>query len=78
MKVFAIEKSEPTGRRIKGLLAAAMVAVLSIGLAACDQDDGKMEKVGKSIDETATDVGNAVEDKCEEAKDSVGMEDTRC
>ncbi len=52
--------------------------VLCAGLAACDLNEGPAERAGESVDEAATDVGNAIEDKCEEAKDSLGMQDSRC
>ena len=75
--------------RVKKIMAVAAAALLCFGLAACDSDDGPMEKAGRSvdqaasdvgnkIDETATDVGNKVEDTCEQAKDAAGMKDTDC
>ena len=54
------------------------VAFLCVGLSACDSNDGPMEKAGESVDKAATDLGNKVEDTCEETKDAVGMKDTRC
>lgn len=56
-----------------------MLAVLCVcgWLAACDTE-GPAERAGERVDETATDVGNAIEDKCEEAKEQAGAEDTDC
>lgn len=64
------------GRRLgAGLLAATF---LCAGLSACDSNDGPMEKAGESVDKAATDLGNKVEDTCENTKDAAGMKDTRC
>jgi hypothetical protein len=46
-------------------------------LGACEQK-GPMERAGEKIDKAATDAGNAVEDACEDAKESMGAEDTDC
>lgn len=64
------------GLRIGANLLA--LAIVGFGLAGCDSDDGPLEKAGKSVDQATTDVGNKIEDKCEEAKDAAGMKDTRC
>lgn len=45
-------------------ILALFAIVLSLGLTACEQ--GPMESMGESIDNTATDLGNAVEDACED------------
>lgn len=43
----------------------ALLALLgSLGLTACDE--GPAEGLGSDIDNAATDVGNAVEDACED------------
>lgn len=63
-----------TTNNVARILCAAL---LCAGMAACDKK-GPAETVGEKIDKTATDVGNAVEDKCEEAKESAGASDTRC
>lgn len=52
-------------------------ALLCAGMAACEKK-GPLESAGEKIDNAATDVGNAVEDKCEQAKDAAGASDTRC
>lgn len=59
-------------------LTLVLIAATALGgLAACE-NKGPAEKMGERIDETATDVGNAIEDKCEEAKEGMGADDTRC
>lgn len=54
-----------------------LAVVLTTGLAACD-NEGPMERAGEQIDEAGTDIGNAVEDACEDAKDSVDAKDADC
>ena len=58
--------------------AAVSTIVLCAALAACENNDGPMEKAGERVDEMTTDVGNAVEDACENAKEGAGAADTRC
>ncbi len=67
--------ASPLLRRTTQLLAVVCVCGW---LAACDSNDGPVERAGERVDETATDVGNAIEDKCEEAKEQAGAEDTDC
>ena len=45
---------------------------------ACDSNDGPLEKAGESIDKAATDVGNKIEDVCEDVKEGVKAKDTNC
>lgn len=52
-------------------------ALLCAGMAACEKK-GPAETVGEKIDNATTDIGNKIEDKCEEAKESAGAKDTRC
>ncbi|SJN59217.1 hypothetical protein RND59_00220 [Vibrio ruber] len=56
-----------------------MIAVsgLVFALGACS-DEGPMEKAGKQLDETAQDTQNAIEDKCENLKESLNAEDKDC
>ena len=56
----------------------AFISVMLFTITACDSNDGPMEKIGQSIDQTATDVGNKVEDACEEAKKDLNVKDNRC
>jgi hypothetical protein len=64
-------------RPSRGVLAMTAVVLCAV-LAACENNDGPMEKAGERIDEATTDVGNAVEDACENAKEGAGAADTRC
>lgn len=59
------------------LVRVICAALLCVGMAACEQK-GPAERAGEKLVQTAKDIGNAVEDKCEEAKESVGASDTRC
>ena len=61
----------------RGVQLCAVLCVCG-WLAACDNHEGPMERAGEKIDKAATDVGNAIEDKCEETKEAAGAEDTRC
>lgn len=47
------------------LLLILGIFTLGVGCAS----DGPLENAGESIDEAATDMGNAVEDACENATD---------
>tara|TARA_R110002049_G_scaffold58143_2_gene158478 strand:- start:342 stop:530 length:189 start_codon:yes stop_codon:yes gene_type:complete len=47
-------------------------------LAAGCENDGPAERAGEAIDNTATDVGNAIEDACEDVKEGAGADDTDC
>jgi len=40
----------------------------ALGLTACDE--GPAERIGEDIDNAATDIGNAVEDACEDVSNS--------
>ncbi len=68
--------AEPSLARIGMRMLAALV--FCVGLAACDLNEGPAERAGESVDEAATDVGNAIEDACEEGKAAAGADDTRC
>lgn len=56
------------------LAAMTLAAFLAVG---CERD-GPMENAGEEIDEAATDVGNAVEDACEDVKEGANADDTDC
>ena len=62
---------------LQTVFSATLVAVMSFGVVACHKE-GPAERAGKKLDETATDVGNAVEDKCEKAKEELGAKNTDC
>lgn len=55
-------------------LAAIGAALLF--LSACNE--GPAEKAGENIDDAAVDVGNSIEDSCEEVKESLNAEDKDC
>lgn len=50
---------------------------MAFALAACS-DEGPMEKAGEKIDDTAEQTQNAVEDSCENVKESLDVEDQDC
>ncbi|HDY84236.1 hypothetical protein LCGC14_0507700 [marine sediment metagenome] len=56
----------------------SIVSVMGFAVSACDNNDGPAEKAGESIDNATTDMGNAVEDACEKAKEGVNAQDTDC
>lgn len=56
----------------------SMVSVMLFAISACDSDDGAMEKAGETIDKSATDLGNKVEDACENLKEGVNAKDPNC
>jgi hypothetical protein len=58
-------------------IKAILMTALTAGMLGCEKD-GPAENAGEKIDQTTTDVGNKIEDKCEEAKKSMGADDTRC
>lgn len=46
-------------------------------MTACEKE-GPAERMGSKMDEAAEDVGNEIEDACEELKDKGGAENTNC
>ncbi|MEL0628218.1 hypothetical protein [Psychromonas aquatilis] len=54
---------------------AAIGAVLLL-LSACSE--GPAEETGEQLDETATDIGNSIEDTCEDVKDTLDAADKDC
>lgn len=56
----------------------SMISVMLFAISACDSDDGAMEKAGEAIDNSATDLGNKVEDACENLKEGVNAKDPNC
>lgn len=61
---------------VKTLKQAAIVAGFTFALSACDQ--GPAEEAGEKIDEVAEDVGNSVEDACENMKEELKAKDPDC
>ncbi|WP_372749862.1 hypothetical protein [Litorivivens sp.] len=62
----------------KALSLTAMMVLPLTTLIGCDRDEGGMEEIGENMDEAATDFANAVEDTCEDAKESANAENTNC
>ena len=60
------------------LAKATSMALLLVAVTACDTNQGPMEEAGEKIDETATDMGNKVEDACEEAKEGMNPQENDC
>lgn len=46
---------------IRSLLLAVFLGVASLGLAACDDDDGAAENAGEALDNAAQSAGQAIE-----------------
>jgi len=63
---------------VRCVVQTAAVLCVCGWLAACEKNDGPVERAGERVDEVTTDVGNAIEDKCEEMKEGAGAEDTDC
>jgi predicted small lipoprotein YifL len=59
------------------VLHLVMALGVCVSLAGCHKE-GPLEKAGRNVDEATTNVGNKIEDKCEQAKDAAGAKDTRC
>lgn len=55
-----------------------LLVVMLFAITACDSNDGPLEKAGQNIDKAATDIGNKVEDTCEDAKEGMGAKNTNC
>ncbi len=58
--------------------AFSLIAIMLLSLTACDRDEGGMEEMGETMDEAATDFGNAVEDGCENMKEGANADNTNC
>ncbi|MBK8972836.1 MAG: hypothetical protein IPM37_16430 [Hahellaceae bacterium] len=63
---------------LNNLTTVSAIGLLCFALQACDANDGPMESAGEQVDKAATDMENAVEDACEEAKEGMKAEDTDC
>ncbi len=60
--------------------AVALLLFISFGmmtLPGCNSD-GPMEEAGENVDQAMSDTGNAIEDACENVKESAGAEDSDC
>lgn len=58
---------QPTNRKT---LATLLVLILSAGIVACGEQKSA-EEMGKKVDETMTDAGNAIEDTAEDVSNKV-------
>ena len=48
-----------------------IIALLGLPLAACDSNDGPVEKLGKDVDKTLDNTRDAMDDAADEVKDGV-------
>jgi hypothetical protein len=69
---------------MKRMSIIPLAALLAVLLSACDRE-GPAEKAGERIDEVTEDIreggedlGNEIEDACEELKEDMGAEDKDC
>ncbi|MGO1297836.1 MAG: hypothetical protein ACTMIA_11070 [Vibrio sp.] len=62
------------------ILIVVIVAAVLFGASMFmkSDDNTTAESIGETIDNTVTDSGNAIEDKCEKLKENAGAEDTDC
>ena len=59
--------------------STTLIALLfTLFLAAACDNKGPAEKAGEAIDDAVTDMGNAVEDACEDVKENTGAKDKNC
>ena len=62
---------------MKKLIAATIsIFVLVFAITGCEQ--GTAESAGEKIDDAVTDLGNKVEDACEDVKESANADNTNC
>lgn len=54
----------------------SLIFITGFFIVACD--DGTAENQGEKIDETMNNIGNDIEDACENAKEGVNADDTDC
>ncbi|WP_299599018.1 hypothetical protein [uncultured Microbulbifer sp.] len=62
---------------LKKLSIVAFTVLFALGMAACEKQSGA-EEAGEKVDDTVTEMGNAVEDACEDVKEKAGAEDQDC
>jgi hypothetical protein len=58
-------------------LTIATLFLTALLAAGCEQE-GPAERAGEKLDDAATDVGNAIEDACEDVKEGAGADDKDC
>ncbi len=49
---------------------ALLAALMALGLAGCDRDEGPAEETAEAVEEQAEDAGEVVEDAAEETQDT--------
>lgn len=55
-----------------------IISVMLFATTACDSSDGTMEEAGEKMDNVASDIGNEVEDACEDMKEGLNSKDPNC
>lgn len=63
---------------MKKILLVTTLLLSGLALTACDIDEGGPEEIGENIEQATTDIGNSIEDACEDAKEAVNANDTDC
>ena len=63
---------------MNNMLIKILPLMLGAALAVSGCDDGPAENAGENIDEAVSDTANAIEDKCEQMKESVRAQDPDC
>ncbi len=61
---------------MKKLVLSFFIAMTALSLSACSE--GEAENAGERIDEAVSDVGNELEDACEQAKENMKLENDEC
>lgn len=56
----------------------SIISVMLFAISACDSNEGPMEEAGEKIDNATTDLGNKVEDACENVKEGLNANDPNC
>ncbi len=71
-------------RKVRNSIYVLLLAVLSLSFVGCEQK-GPAERAGENIDEaveelrdSGKDLGNKIEDACEDIKEGMGAKDEDC
>ena len=56
--------------KLQALLIAAVLGVSTLGLAACDSNEGPAEEAGESVDDAMDNAGDSMEDAGEDIQDA--------
>ena len=57
--------------KLQALLIAAVLGVSTLGLAACDSNDGPAEEAGESLDNATDNAGDAMGDAADNTSDAM-------